>query len=100
MDYELSDEVENRLDEIKKNGNSIFYVDMAVMATEELEDPLSKIYGENHCNELYQDIEDFAAESEASTDEVYDWCEEKIQDDGYILGVDVTHGIEKKKIEK
>ena len=42
MDYELSDEVENRLDEIKKNGNSIFYVDMAVMATEELEDPLQK----------------------------------------------------------
>jgi len=92
MDYELEEETRRRVDEIQDEGNPIFRMDLDVMRRT-VEEPFSKIYGEHHTDELYQDLEE--ANTEASADEVYDMCERRLENDGYILGVDVNYIIER-----
>lgn len=91
MDYELEEETRNRIDEIQDEGNPIFKMDLDVMRRN-VEEPFSKIYGKHHTNELYQDLEE--ANTDASTDTAYDMCERRLEDDGYVLGVDVNYIID------
>lgn len=90
MKYDLSEEVRQRLETIENEGHSIFGLDVLVLAEGEYREPLSKVYGEDHLEELQEDLEEVVPEH-LNPEPVYRSCEMRINQDGYVLAADIEN---------
>jgi len=89
MEYDLEDKQVERIKSIKEQGHSFFGLDAKVLEENEFNDTLSKVYGEEHLDELNEDIERLLEEEKASAEVVYSACQHRIEREGYVIAPDI-----------